>query len=585
MVQLRAASWLAAVAACGLSFGLWATDEPPVATETAERVGADDIVVIIAGEAISGFPIFPATETEFKLKLSLTGNVVAFRWSTLEESERRRVQKEYGLTFAEDGMRKMIGEKMEGVEYTLTSGKKVRGLRLPDRDRPGIRALKTATAPLISVYESEIKSEEVFAGCEGDFFSAREIYDRMMMENPPGINDASAHLDMARKCANMELYDKALDHLDSAAHIDPKTVERNQEFRVQLVAEHANKQVKDLMDRMQMRARAGEYFAALADLETLDRNFPNHPSKSRWDSMRTDIKIGSETELKKNVILMTYTLVHDLLLQRLAKKIKLDAKGNVVASVPGKQVTTRQGDVFRGTLVNPDSTGDLTIRMGNTELTIAGKDVMSVQDVDLSKGVREVSPSWDELKAYVTDTGSDSGLKGQLVARIVEVTRAKKEKIREIIDDRLKRTATYDAGKLTMSPLYASYHDASYGKGSWLREGVRPMPIEQRNTGQRSYGVRNNSRGQSTYAFNPQEDEHPDLTDDPNVWWRYQATETQLGVLRALAAEKLFVVESVQEQNCPGCGAKGVIATQGSDQMQRCPTCRGIGKLFKIVYK
>ncbi len=60
-----------------------------------ERV--DDIDIIIRGLPPKGRAVMPPTETEFKFKLHDTGTIITFRWSDLDEYERKRVQKLYGM--------------------------------------------------------------------------------------------------------------------------------------------------------------------------------------------------------------------------------------------------------------------------------------------------------------------------------------------------------------------------------------------------------------------------------------------------------------------------------------------------------
>ena len=546
-----------------------------------ERVSEREETIVIAGLPTRGWPILPANDTEFKFKHAETGIVMAFRWSTLEESERKRVMKLFGLEVKGD--RLVFGNKLTGMRFKMESGKSIEGLPIPERDQRGQKAIRTCDAPLMMLPEREIKSTEPIECYESDFFKPREIYERMLLERPPGNNDAAAHLEYANKAASMALYKEALDPLKIAEIIDPRTEERNKEFRLRLITEAARKQAQDLYDQMLRARMCGEFFTALDILERLERNFPNSELKSRWDGLRAEIEEGTKLELNKRVIQMSYAIASDLIQQRLGKKTKVDEKGNIVASIPGKQVTTRQGHIFRGTLVNPDATGDLVIKTGETTLTIAGKDVMAVQDVDLSVGAREISPGYDELKTFVTDAGSPTGLKLQMCARISQLLKVPEAKVREIFDARLARDARYEDGQVTMTKTFISIHDAYYGVGSWLRDGVRPAPYVQIGPAQ----PRNNGRNGGASGANQAPTEGPDETDDPAVWWKFQNSETQLAVLRAMAGEKVFKIKQETKVACPGCGNTGLIpilAPGGNIVNQRCPTCRGIGVLFRIGY-
>ncbi len=175
--------------------------------------------------------------------------------------------------------RLVFGEKLMGVRYKLESGKSIEGLRIPDRDRPGFYALKTAFAPLLLIPIPEIKSEEAFERFESDFYSASEIYEKKMLEKPPAPNDAAAHLAMARWASGIALYGKAIEHLEQAKIIDPRTEERNQDFRAELYQRHANQQAQEIFDLMLRETRGNDFLSALDHIQQLDRSFKNSDLK------------------------------------------------------------------------------------------------------------------------------------------------------------------------------------------------------------------------------------------------------------------------------------------------------------------
>jgi tetratricopeptide (TPR) repeat protein len=578
---------------CGCCwFTAGAGENPKDPPKQEERVGDLDIHVFIGGMPTFGKPILPATDTEFKLKLNDTGDIVAFRWTALEESERKRVQKLYGLEIKED--RRVFGKKLTGVRCVLESGKVIEGYPIPERNRMGQLALRTCTMPFVTVYEREIKSKDEIEMMESDVFSMREIYERMLLEKPPG-QDAASHLEYAKTAANMGLFKEAIDHLRMAEEIDPRTKERNADFFQQLIAEQMKVEGEKLYDQLLFYLRGNDYFSALDVMDKLDKNFPNHPYKSRWESYRSRIDEGCKTELNKKVVQLCYGIASDLIQQRLIKKVKVDNNGNLVPSIPGKQVTTKHGHIFRGTIDSTEANGDLIIKRANsltgkledTTLTIRAKDVMTVQDVDLSIGAKEVNSGWDDLKAYITDTGSPNGLKGQMLSRIASILKKKPLEIRAIFDTRLSKTGVYEDGQLQMTKTYVTDHSSSYGKGSWLREGTRFMPSPAAGGGGRRANNNNNNNNNNNQPA-PDPDENPDLTDDPAVWWRFQNMESQLAILRAIAGEKVFSIkEDVIKRPCPDCGAKGtitVIGPGGKPIEVRCPSCRGLAVSFLINY-
>ncbi len=63
--------------------------------------------------------------------------------------------------------------------------------------------------------------------------------------------------------------------------------------------------------------------------------------------------------------------------------------------------------------------------------------------------------------------------------------------------------------------------------------------------------------------------------------------DTKLKFLRALMAEKVFKVDHDVKVSCPTCANKGIVGMTvagGNEGAQRCPTCRGSGVLYKIIY-
>jgi len=110
------------------------------------------------------------------------------------------------------------------------------------------------------------------------------------------------------------------------------------------------------------------------------------------------------------------------------------------------------------------------------------------------------------------------------------------------------------------------------------------------NNGNRnSYNNRNNRNNNTNGSMQTQKDEETaDETDDPSVWWKFQTQNTKLKFLNALMAEKVFKKYSDSKVSCPTCANKGMIGTTlpgGNQAGQRCPTCRGSGVLYKIIYR
>ncbi len=574
-------------------------------TKAPDGLSDDEITFVLNGFPISGRPVLPADEKDFRVKLKETGEVLTFHWDNLisngDDSERRRVQKLFGIEVHGAHTGWVGEEKLPAVRLHLASGKTLDVLALPAKDRPvqGLLAFKTAGSPLMLIHETEVKSKEPIEAFESDFYTAKEIYDRWLLEKPPGTDDASAHLELAKKCANMELYRESLDQLKMAEIIDPRTEERNKDMRVQIIKADADKQTQDLYQKMLQRCLARDYFAAQDYIEKLDRNFPNSEFKTRWDAKRAEIEQGTKIEQKKQVIFRAYIVALDLIQNEVYKKIKIDKKGNVVPSVPGKQVTTKSGDIFRGTLSPPDANGGFAMKVGDMNLTIAQKEILSITDIDLSQGVGEVHPTFDDMKDYVCDTKRPDGLKAMMVAQISKVLKMPEKDVKAIFDARLDMKAIYEDGHLSREDRYVSIHDARWGKGGWLRDGSKPpAPAAQRRPGigkrqrqgrqwqrQRERLRNSNSSSWPTSSSRPD----PEISDDPNVWWLAQTPDTQIGILeghvrreglqgQAGLQRKLHRMRGPRHGRCPRTGRQ-------DDHPYRCQKCRGLAVLFNIVYQ
>ncbi len=222
--------------------------------------------------------------------------------------------------------------------------------------------------------------------------------------------------------------------------------------------------------------------------------------------MRPQIEEGARMAANKKVVQISYRIAMDLVQTKYSAKIPIDEKGNTIPSIPGKMVTTKQGMTFKGILMGiggtplaeqdpyekadpsaaaPDKksvstasksvgTEDVIIKMGDTTLTIPGKDVLSITDVDLSVANKFAEASFDELKEYVQ--GAD-GLKADMFRKISKIVKLSIPEVTKIFEGRLAKDAIYVNNHVEISPNYASYHDAEYGVGSWLRPGA-PKPMK-----------------------------------------------------------------------------------------------------------
>ncbi|MCZ7645057.1 MAG: hypothetical protein M5U26_07200 [Planctomycetota bacterium] len=543
MVQPRPARLLLAAA-----LGLWAAHAALHAGAPAGEGEIQDVSIVVAGEPYLGALLKPPSDTGFSFRLRETGNVLKFRWSSLERAEAQRIRELYGLP-AEGEELPEAGFTVRGVRLRLQGGREMEGLEQPDRARPGFRALKTASQ-LVQVPIPAIEAEEPVELDASKVYSAQELYERRLFERPPAKDSAAEQLDGARWCARMRLYEKALDHLQMALAIDPRLEERSKEFQQELVFKHAEQLAARLYGQILSDMERGLYGAAVEKIERLKRSFNESPYYTKADALQPRAEKLRDEGFRKQVVFMYYALFDELLQAKLAEKTRVDLKGRPVPSVPGVQVTTRQGHIFRGALV-ADRADSISLKQPDgLAIEIPAKDVLTRLDVDLSVADRAVDKSFDELKAYAID--AQGGLGKDILARVAKLMRADEAKVRDAWNGRFNQTAEYQDGRLVKSVVYAKLHEANYGRGSWLRDGS-PYRTQAGNRPDRPNNSRNPRRSDTSQTgtgasnmINAEEKPDPEASDEPNVWWTGQRRDLQLDILRAMAAEKLFKVKQVQ---------------------------------------
>jgi len=537
------------------------------------------VTIVVGEQPYIGDLIPPPTEGGFRFRWSETGDVLTFRWSTLDESQRRHIQKLFGIEVAAEGTHLLWGEKVDCVRLFLAGNKSLEGCECPERALPGFRCLKTATQ-VLQIPANLVEREEKIQKRESDVYSPEEGLEFRLQRRPPAADSANDHLQLARDCAQMGLYGHAIEYLAMAEALDARVPELARDFRSELLAKNAEVQARRLYETIVRDLLRAEYSSALERCKSFVRNFPNSELRTKVESMLPEITEKRRVDLVKQVVFMYYTLTDDLIEERMMKKTKIDAKNRPVAAIPGKQVTTKEGMVIRGRLAS--ETGEaVTIQRDDLTIEVPRKSILAIQDVDLSLGVKMIPPSFSDLKAYVTDT--QSGLGGDIVQRISRTLNIPPSEVRTIWEDRFRQTAVYRDGQLEKTPIYYSKHVANYGKGSWLREGVSQASAPTGGGGSGGGGRRVAGRN-APQQPQPQQ-VHPEYSDDPDTWWSVQYGETKLAILRALAAESLFKVKEHKHRACPECGARGLVSAGNGADMVRCPTCRGLKVLTSVIYE
>lgn len=526
-------------------------------------------VIVVASEAYHGHLLRPATETVFRFQLAETNDILTFRWADLPRSERDRLRKRLGMPI--EGNAPGWGEPVPCIRLCLRSGKTVEGRELKELAPAGHRCLKAATQTVF-IPVGEVESERPVMKRESDVYSPEEAYRRHLLERPPDPKSAHDHLRLARRCARMGLCTKAIEHLEMAQVIDPRIETRDKRFRLELVRKHADQQAEKLYYQILIVRNAEDYASAMDKIGLLKRSFPGTKYYTMVDGLFEDVSRGAATYLKRKVVLMYHTVFNDIINEQLASKVRLDRAGRPVPRVPGKQVTTKEGKIYRGRL-GSISSSHIILHRDNTTYRINRKTVMSIQDADLSSCHHTRPKNFSELKRYIADV--DGGIGKDILDRISMKLKTDRNRVRDAWAGRLERYVTVtEDGEERITPSPATLHKAYYGKGSWLREGVRQVKLP----GQRG------GRGPRKHFPIP-----PEWSDDPDLWWTSQPLNVRKQVLRALAAEQLFeLIKPVNGLPCQECGGRGHVRSYGAvagRNTVRCPVCRGLRMLTVISYR
>lgn len=531
-----------------------------------------DVTIVVGEQPYIGDLIPPPTESGFRFRWAETGDVLTFRWSTLDETQRTHIQKLLGIEVAPDSTHLLWGETLDCVRLYMPGKRSLEGYELPERALPGYRCLRTATS-VMQIPAHMVDKEERIQKRESEVFPAEEGLERLLQRRPPAPDAPNDYLQLSRDCSQMGLYTQAIDYLSMAEALDSRVPELTRDFRSELLLKHAEAQANKLYQAIVRDMFRGEFGSALERCQSFLRNFPTSELRTKVESMVPEVTEKRRVDVVKQVIFMHYTLLNELIEARMRKKIKIDGKGLPVAVIPGKQITTKEGMVIRGKMAG-EGADSVKVQRDDLVIEVPRKSILSIQDVDLSLGVRMVPPTYRELRDYVTN--ANGGLGRDIENRISEALNITPAEVREIWDARFKQTAKYDDGALVKSPIYVSPHTVSYGKGSWLRQGVT-----------QAQGAQAGHRGQRNQQQRQQpQNVHPEFSDDPDTWWLAQYAETKFDVLKALAAESLFHVKNLKYRPCGECGGTGMVNVwNGGAGMMRCPLCRGLKALTTVIYE
>jgi len=71
--------------------------------------------------------------------------------------------------------------------------------------------------------------------------------------------------------------------------------------------------------------------------------------------------------------------------------------------------------------------------------------------------------------------------------------------------------------------------------------------------------------------------------------WTVQSLEVKFDILKALAADKLYIKKRTEYKACQTCAGEGILkvipSSGGETTEETCPTCRGLKNLTSIIFE
>jgi hypothetical protein len=513
-----------------------------------------NITLIVGEQPYAGDLLPMPTDAGFRFRWAETGDVLTFRWRSLEKSERNRVLKLYGLT-EQPGTLSAWGGQISGVRFRLSGGwSDLLGVECPERSLMGFRCLKNRQQTYL-VPRDLIAGEERVELRESDILTPKEGYARLLEELRRTPGSADAYVRAAMECAHRRWYGNALDLLARAYELDPGTKEGTAAFCRGLVEQHAMVEATVQYHRIISAIRHEDIGTARFRLTEFARAFPTssyatflsrempcmEPPTGASSAVRPVSQESPSIERILDVGRMYHAQVTELLRERLVSQTP-------AASM--YRVTTCNGELLTGRLVSEEN-GQVVLETKELRVTAPRAKLVSCQLVDPGFAMDKVRPSLKELRAYIDDAAK--GLEKDVVSRIARTLGMGEEDVRVA-------WRAHVPGVVGLRGVPICNGKANYWKGTWLREG-NAMPGDGATL-------------------------HADYADDPETWWAVQDPRTQLQILRAFAAERLFDVREITHVQCTECLGEGVLKdTHGFVDPVRCPVCRGQKTLCVVVYR
>lgn len=551
-----------------------------VASPPEARAAAGGITyVVVGGEEYPG-EIVQHDEKRFKFLMGDTGEEVDLTWKALDPIELRRVQRALGMGVSRFAHSRLArGELVDGIEITDVKGGVHRGLLLEDLSNDKFVYIQTANVPRWRWQVDLIRSRRKVKIEEFLVYPRRVRYDRRAIKIDP--NSVADHLKLADFCEAVELVQEARDHIAKAIVLDEAVKERVSDRLVRIQAIEKKLRARALCETFRQHYVARRYRLALKCIGELEKDHAEHEGAAAIVALRPEIEKKARKYLRTQCVALWYYYFDRFVGRCVFSQIPTGRK------VPLKRVFVRgHPEPYVGEMLRENDEEIVLKREGGPgEIKISKEIVLEIRSEVLETG-RKRDRTFAESRAYVTDRRG--GISGDIRKAVADELDIPEKEVQAFWDGRLTRIMTVGEGGVEIEQeAVASYHDAKFGFGTWLRGGGGGggggAVI---GGGGRSRGGTRGGGGGAGGAGSQT---------DPETWWKEQPAEARSGILRAFGAEAIMTVIKEYQYPCPNCAGKGGIELMGlgggggggivTGGQSVCTACQGAGMLVGIRYR
>ncbi len=541
---------------------------------------AADVVTILVGEEPIKGTILQYDEQGFTFCPADMDTPVYMHWHTLCLSERERLKTHLGFAREEEREGTPV-DRVDGVVLTLEGGEKLRGVFLPERETDGAYYIKTTRTPHFEVKKSDIVSIKRVRLPETQVYSLEELYIRKLAEIKPIT--ARDHFEMARWCMKVELYEKARDHLVRCTIIDPLYEDRTEGLVAEIKVRVEENSARGLFDAINSNYGTGRYDEALRLIAQIQAAYPDSRYTTEATVMKPEIEARRGKVLKRQLVNAGYRKLDELIRKKVWNRIPDGTQ------IMGVLVQLKSGDGIKGKLVE-ENDQLVVLEKDNNTYQIARDQIADMKPVPLNPAkLREAT--FTECKEYVTDR--EGGITADLMAALSRQFRIGEEEVKEIWDNRAKRTIKLENGRTKVESPAAQLREAKYAEGTWLRDdSVERYRVDFKKTTSTTSYTNVYGRRVSTPKKTTTVDVYGagggELEQDVDKWWMSIRRESRYRILKAVCAEAIMEVVKVFKDRCSACGGKGYNLSfdmTGSAFQRTCPRCRGLRCTVRVLYR